>query len=88
MKTRKRKGDSAQAHCVRNGIKIYPVKVNGNWYIEVDNNGKLKRYPKIIKKKGMLRIKHLMNPVTLTYEHWSKKIEDQLNETDKGNNNT
>lgn len=33
---------------IRNGIKIYPVNSRGVWFIEVNVNGKLIRYPKSI----------------------------------------
>lgn len=33
---------------IRSGIKIYPVNIKGLWYIEVDVNGKLVRYPKSV----------------------------------------
>lgn len=29
--------------CEQNGIKVYPVHVDGHWYIRVDINGNLKK---------------------------------------------
>jgi hypothetical protein len=30
----------------QNGIKIYPISKNGSWYIEVNNNGRIKLFDK------------------------------------------
>jgi len=35
----------------KNGIKIYPVNVGQKMFIEVDNNGKIKRFDKELKQK-------------------------------------
>lgn len=35
---------------LRNNIKIYPVNINGMWFIEVNNNGFCKLFPKSISK--------------------------------------
>lgn len=32
----------------KSGIKIYPIYVNDGWFIQVDNNGVLKTFPKSI----------------------------------------
>lgn len=33
---------------IKNGIKVYPVGYNGKFKIQVDNNGKLKTFDKLI----------------------------------------
>lgn len=32
----------------KSGIKVYPINVNSSWFIQVDNNGVLKTFPKSI----------------------------------------
>jgi hypothetical protein len=35
----------------KSGIKVYPIYVNDGWYIQVDNNGVLKTFPKKVLQK-------------------------------------
>ena len=37
----------------KNGIKVYPINYNGNWFIQVDNNGKITRFDKSILQKDI-----------------------------------
>ena len=75
--------------CIRNKIIVYPVYcerdqyVNGvlkyqknNWYLCVDNNGMLTRYPKSLGKGKILRGKQLEDPVNKTYEYFKSKIDN------------
>lgn len=32
----------------KRGIMIYPINVEGSWFIQVNNNGKLKTFSKVI----------------------------------------
>jgi hypothetical protein len=33
---------------IKSGIKIYPVNIKGNWFIEANNNGKITRFNKSV----------------------------------------
>jgi len=84
----------AMINCLRNGIKVYPVyflksktigkdKFSGNnWYLQVDNNGQVKTYPKSIGSGKILRTKKKPKKNTFdwndairkVYEHWNKLL--------------
>lgn len=70
------------------GIRVYPeylakdVYKNGklayfgkHWYISVNNNGKIIRYEKPIKKGTILHGLELQKPIENTIRHWAQKIE-------------
>lgn len=76
---------------LKHGVKIYPVyqhndvKAQGSivfnknsWYIEVDNNGQIKRYQKIISTGKILRSTLLEKKMKLTIDYWYNKIKSQL----------
>ena len=96
------------SNCINNGIFIYPVyfeneKNNGktiyksnNWYIQVNNNGKLKTYNKSIgtgktlsshtkktKYKGS-KLNPWGDTINKLYVHWNSLIKKQ-DESDKRN---
>lgn len=56
---------------IRHGIKIYPVSKFFKWYIEVDNNGKIKRFDKIVIAS------ELENAIAKTYEYYYKLLNDK-----------
>lgn len=81
-------------NCLRNGIKVYPVYfakvqqigkdkfIGNNWYIQVDNNGKIKTYTKSIgygtilkssknQKKNTFDWTDAINKV---YNHWNNLL--------------
>ena len=33
---------------IKSGIKVYPVSQDKKWFVEVDNNGKIKRFDKVV----------------------------------------
>jgi len=35
-------------HITKAGVKVYPVHFRSNWYIEIDNNGKIQRFEKSV----------------------------------------
>lgn len=37
----------------KHGIKVYPISKNGSWYIEVNNNGKIKLFDKRVGKDDL-----------------------------------
>lgn len=56
--------------CNQRNIKVYPVYSLGNWYIEVNINGNLKRYNKQLRKE------EINNAVISTCEYFEKKIKE------------
>jgi hypothetical protein len=40
--------NEARRICINNNIKIYPIYHLGRWYVEVEQNGKKKRFDKVI----------------------------------------
>lgn len=75
--------------CIRHGIKVYPVYQHrdqyrgkkliyekDNWYIEVDNNGKITKYTKPVAQGKVVRGKALVEPVEKTYSHWAEKLNE------------
>ncbi len=67
--------DTDLSFCIANGVKIYPVRAGATWYIEVDNNGKKKRYQKPISNAYALTGNQLMDPVHKTAKYWAKVIQ-------------
>ena len=80
---------------LKHGVKVYAVyqnidvKVKGlivfhkdSWYIEVDNNGKIKRYSKVIGKGKTLKGHASGIKIKLTIDHWYEKIKSQINGID------
>ncbi len=80
-----------QSFILKHGVRVYAVyqnndvKVKGtivfnkdSWYIEVDNNGQIKRYSKVIGKGKLLRHNTSSDKLQLTIDHWYDKIKSQL----------
>lgn len=59
--------------CVSNGIKVYPVFKKGKWYIESDNNGKIKTFDKEVKNED---ISYYMAQTYLFYFNKLKKLDN------------
>lgn len=59
--------------CVANGIKVYPIFIKGKWYIESDNNGKIKTFEKEVKNED---ISYFM---AQTYLFYFNKLKDLNN---------
>lgn len=57
--------------CVANGIKVYPVFKKGKWYIESENNGKIKTFDKEVKNED---ISYYMAQTYLFYYDKLKKL--------------
>lgn len=55
----------------KNGIKIYPVSKFGAWFIEVDNNGKIYRFPKKVPQN---ELNEALAKTTIFYFNKLKKI--------------
>ena len=71
----RRSNDTYMSYCVANGVKVYPIQRHGNWYLVVDNNGKLKTYDKSLGNMYALKGLHLTKPVSKIYERWAKLLE-------------
>lgn len=71
--------------CLRVGISVYPVRMektgngfkNRNWYIQVNNNGKITTYPKSLGTGDIIRGKALEEPIKKTYRHWYKLLNEK-----------
>ena len=37
----------------KNGIFVYPISKSGSWFIEVNNNGKILRFPKKVSQNEL-----------------------------------
>jgi len=60
---------------MKNGITTYPVVVgNGKWKIEVNNNGNITTYKKVITSK------EIDEAINLTIKHWYDKLKAKENE--------
>ena len=57
-----------------NGIKVYPVHTSIGWKIEVDVNGKTKRYDKIVQEKQINNRDWSKNPIGITIDYFVKKL--------------
>lgn len=55
----------------KHGIKIYPVSKFFKWYIQVDNNGKIKTFDKIVTPS------ELNNSIAKTYQYYYKLLNDK-----------
>lgn len=55
----------------KHGIKIYPVSKFFKWYIQVDNNGKIKTFDKIVTPA------ELNNSIAKTYQYYYKLLNDK-----------
>ena len=58
----------------RNGIKVYPVHTSNGWKIEVDVNGKTKKYHKVVQEKEINRKDWSKNPIGITIDYFVKKL--------------
>lgn len=67
-------GHEYMNHCLKNGIRVYPVKVRGSWYLEVNNNGKKRRGRKVISTSFILTGKELNKPLEETFKYYSDKL--------------
>lgn len=76
-------------YCIDNGVTVYPIRQKrdvykdgklilqkDHWYVQVNNNGNLKTYPKSLGVGGRLSSKQSAYPLQKTIEYWAKKIED------------
>ena len=60
--------NTAMSICLRNGIKVYPV-INGRMFqIEVDDNGKITKFDKLVDGKSVA------NAQSKTYRHYALLI--------------
>lgn len=55
--------------CIKNGIKVYPVRIRNQWKIEVDNNGKKTVIDKAVTQD------EINYAVAMTYIFYAGKIE-------------
>lgn len=53
---------------IKNGFKVYPVKVGKSWFIESDNNGTITRFKKAIKES------EINDSIAATIKFYSDKI--------------
>ena len=58
----------------KNGIKVYPVHTSIGWKIEVEVNGKTKRYGKVVQEKEINSKKWSENPIGITIDFFIKKL--------------
>jgi len=65
----------------KSGIVIYPVGVNGKFYIEVNNNGNLKRYDKAVSQS------EIDEATAKTVNYYYKLLKEKENGINKRNNN-
>lgn len=70
----KKRANHEMAFCLKNGIKAYPIKRSGKWYIELDNNGQKKIYDKPISDKTSLSGKDFEKQIQAVYESVYNKI--------------
>lgn len=54
--------------CLKAGVKVYPVNINRHFKIEVNDNGNLIRYDKIITQQ------QVNSAQSKTYKHWANVI--------------
>lgn len=55
----------------KNGIKVYPISKSGVWFVEVDNNGKIQRFPKKVLQN------ELNEALALTIIFYYNKLKDK-----------
>lgn len=53
---------------IKNGFKIYPVKIGKSWFIESDNNGSVTRFKKALKES------EVNDSISATIKFYSEKI--------------
>ena len=58
----------------RNGIKVYPVHTSNGWKIEVDVNGKTKKYHKVVYEKQINNRNWEKNPIGKTIDYFIQKL--------------
>jgi len=73
--------NSAMSTCLRAGVKVEPVKNNGRFSIEIDNNGT------IIKGEKLFGSKEIANAVSKTYKYYAKLILKQKEDARKSKEN-
>ena len=73
--------------CLKHGVSVYPVRqqrnqtINGkkfkkgDWYIEVDNNGERKKYPKSVGSGPILKGFEYGDAIRKTYDYWFELIQ-------------
>lgn len=59
--------------CLASGIKVYPVNKKGKWFIEVDNNGKIKTFEKAITEK------EISESAVKTYQFYYNRLKELEN---------
>lgn len=89
--------NEARRICINNNIKIYPVYRLGSWYVEVEQNGKKKRFDKEIgvgsvlsSKKPVYKDINWMDALDKTNIFYAEQVINQKNKSDgidKGNSN-
>ena len=63
----------------KNGIKVYPVHTKIGWKIELDVNGKKKRYDKVVTEKEINHKDWEKNPIAITIDYLVKKLGYSIN---------
>lgn len=58
----------------KNGIKVYPIHTPIGWKIEVDVNGKKKRYDKVVTEKQINNKDRIKNPIWRTIDYFIQKL--------------
>lgn len=67
--------------CISNGVKVYPVNKNSNWFVEVESNGKLTTFNKPVPTD------EIQSAIYKTWMFYYDKLKSLQNGTNKGNNN-
>jgi len=75
-------------YCLKNGVSVYPIRQQrdvykdkelllqkGHWYVQVNNNGNLKTYPKSLGVGLKLTGKQIGDAIEKTITFWANKIE-------------
>lgn len=72
--------------CSKNGVFVYPVRQQknqnisgkffkqGDWYLEVDNNGQKKKYPKSVGSGPTLKGSEYLDAINKTHKYWAELI--------------
>lgn len=71
----------AMSNCLKHNIKVYPVYKNRKWYVEVNNQGTVNTYKKVIGEGNTLSSKNpehdgvnWCEAIKKTWQHWSELI--------------
>ncbi len=58
----------------KNGISVYPIHTLIGWKVEVDVNGKKKRYNKVVQEKEINHRDWNKNPIGITIDYFITKL--------------